>query len=296
MWRAIEHSVHTSGVDVMQRLNERDGTLGRATSPFVFASVLGVAPDASGDDEGRAAAAADASDAGATPFGWFGGVRPVAHSTALDTPQVHLDHQVFIDVDGCLHLNWDYAAELFPVTGDGSLAETLFDTYVGFVRRLADAELDAWGAPPALVPSAHVAEQRARQEAERDGALLASLEPLHAPFFDEARLRYSDAPAVCAADGDLSFAQLAEAALYWAARILEAEGGGGGGRSGAPVPVLLDKGCAQVVAVLATLAAGRAYVPISLGQPPGRVLKILRAVECTVALVRVKVRLRSTVS
>ena len=102
--------------------------------------------------------------------------------------------------------------------------------------------------------------------------------------------------AVCAADGDLSFAQLAEAALYWAARILEAEGGGGGGRSGAPVPVLLDKGCAQVVAVLATLAAGRAYVPISLGQPPGRVLKILRAVECTVALVRVKVRLRSRVS
>ena len=178
------------------------------------------------------------------------------------------------------------------MTGDGSLAATLFDTYVGFVRRLANAELDAWGAPPALVPSAHVAEQRARQEAERDGALLASLEPLHAPFFDEARLRYSDAPAVCAADGDLSFAQLAEAALYWAARILEAEGGGGG-RSGAPVPVLLDKGCAQVVAVLATLAAGRAYVPISLGQPPGRVLKILRAVECTVALVRVKVRLRS---
>ena len=292
MWRAIEHSVHTSGVDVMQRINDRDGTLGRATSPFVFASVLGVAPDASGDDEGRATAAADASDAGATPFGWFGGVRPVAHSTALDTPQVHLDHQVFIDVDGCLHLNWDYAAELFPVTGDGSLAETLFDTYVGFVRRLANAELDAWGAPPALVPSAHVAEQRAKQEAERDGALLSSLEPLHAPFFDEARLRRRDAPAVVGADGALSFAQLADAALYWGARIQQADTSA----ARMPVPVLLDKGCAQVVAVLATLAAGRAYVPISLGQPPGRVLKILRAVECTVALVRVKVRLRSRVS
>ena len=29
-----------------------------------------------------------------------GGVRPVAHSTALDTPQVHLDHQASTDVDG----------------------------------------------------------------------------------------------------------------------------------------------------------------------------------------------------
>ena len=54
-------------------------------------------------------------------------MRPVPHSTALDTPQVHLDHQAFTDVDGALLLNWDYAAELFPVTAEGGLAEIMFE-------------------------------------------------------------------------------------------------------------------------------------------------------------------------
>ncbi len=284
-WRALEYSTYTSGVDVMQRLNERDGAIGRATSPFVFASVLGVGAAGAKAEEAPPppadAAAGAAAGASATPFGWFGGVRPVPHSTALDTPQVHLDHQAFTDVDGALLLNWDYAADLFPVTADGGLAEVLFDVYTGFLGRLADADPAAWDAPPDLVPRAHVEQQRRLQDSERDDALLASLEPLHAPFFDEARLRRRDAPAVVGADGALSFAQLADAALYWGARIQQADTSA----ARMPVPVLLDKGCAQVVAVLAALAAGCAYVPINLHQPPGRVLKILRAVECAVALV-----------
>ena len=270
VWRAIEHSTYTSGIDIMQKLNDRDDAIGRATSPFVFASVLGVG-----------AAEEESASGDSTPFGWFGGVRPVPHSTALDTPQVHLDHQAFTDVDGALLLNWDFAADLFPVTADGGLAEILFESYAGFVRRLAEADTAAWEAPPSLVPRAHIDQQRQIQEAEHDSELLASLEPLHAPFFDEARLRRREAPAVCGIDGALTFAELADAALYWARRIQEADAA----CTGAPVTILIDKSCAQVVAVLAALAAGCAYVPISLSQPPVRILKILAAVECAVALV-----------
>ena len=124
------------------------------------------------------------------------------------------------------------------------------------------------------------AQQRLLQEAAEQPSLLAALEPLHAPFFDEARLARLEAPAVSAADGTLSFAELCSAATVWAGRIEKQARG-----SSAPVAVLLDKSCAQVVGVLAVLASGRAYVPVSVSEPAERAAKILRAIEAVVALV-----------
>ena len=74
----IDHSSYTSGVDVMSKLNARDGTPGQAASPYVFASVLG----ASAEEEEAKEGGVDES-----LFKWFGQRRPVPNSTMLDTPQ-----------------------------------------------------------------------------------------------------------------------------------------------------------------------------------------------------------------
>ena len=90
MLRVIEHSVFTSGIDVMRQINQRDGTLGRPASPFIFASVLGATPAAVIGESNAP------SDHPARLFTWHGTRWPVARSTALDTPQVirrRLNHQ-----------------------------------------------------------------------------------------------------------------------------------------------------------------------------------------------------------
>ena len=278
MFAVLEHSVHTSGVEVMQRLNQRDGTLGRAASPFVFASVLGATPAA----VVGGGSAVGPEHPGRT-FTWYGTQRPVAGSTALDTPQVALDHQCFNDVDGALLCHWDYDSGRFP---DG-IIEAMFESYTSLLRQLATSEA-AWESPARLVPPAHLEEQLQIQQAEQQPALLRSLEPLHAPFFNAANPLTSAAnatkAAVSGADGEISFAKLRGSSLCYASAIEAAARREGGEISTAPVAVALAKSCAQVVAVLAVLASGRAYVPVGLNQPAERIRTILLAIECAVAL------------
>ena len=69
IYDSVEHSTYTAGVDVMQDLNQRDKTPGRAVAPYVFASVLG--------GEGK--------DSTPNPFAWSGKT-PLRSS--LTTPNV----------------------------------------------------------------------------------------------------------------------------------------------------------------------------------------------------------------
>merc|ERR1719163_2462278 len=149
----MEHSKCTSGADVMGRLNRRDDTPGRAVAPFVFASALG-ATEPRGDE------AADAARRD-NPFTWYG--RTPA-STALTTPQVWLDVQVFNDVDGGLYFNWDSHAELFPP----GLIHTMFDAFSSLLERLACDAPRTLSERPSLVPESQTLTrraQRARDEA-----------------------------------------------------------------------------------------------------------------------------------
>ena len=132
----MDHSVCTSGTDTMARLNKRDGVVGRAVAPFVFASVLNQQP-------------ADLDN----PFTWFG--KTPAHA-ALMTPQVWLDVQVFDDVDGSLYFNWDVHLERFP---DG-LVLTMFRAFCTLLEELAADGQDALSRRPVLPPQADRASAR----------------------------------------------------------------------------------------------------------------------------------------
>merc|ERR1719409_2210592 len=221
----MEHSKCTSGADVMGRLNRRDDTPGRAVAPFVFASALG-ATEPSGDE------AADAARRD-NPFTWYG--RTPA-STALTTPQVWLDVQVFNDVDGGLYFNWDSHAELFPP----GLIHTMFDAFSSLLERLAcDAPraLNEREMKPHLLMQVELVQRRVERAAQRTPG----------------RTAVAEEEAVGGADG---------------AR-----------RPRRPVALVMDKGWAQVVGVLAAQLAGCAYVPLSVHQPASRMASILQDVE-----------------
>ena len=252
----------------MSMLNERDGTPNQAASPYVFASVLGASEEeTSGGDQPHG---------DPNLFKWYGKVRPV--HTALNTPHVLLDHQCFVDADGSLFYNWDYHTAAFPP----GLINILFDTYQSFIERLASSQ-DEWEKLEAmsLVPEAHVHEQEAISLREVRTDITSQLEPLHAPF---KRLSTSHTEHIAVRDKSsaLSFASLYELARFGANTISHLAGG-----SCTPVGILIQKSCVQVIAVLATLVSGRAYVPIKVPpeQPPERILQIVGTIEAAVVLV-----------
>jgi len=265
IFETVGKSTYTAGVDVMQDLNRRDKTPSRAVAPYVFASVLGMDQSSTPN-----------------PFNWFGKT-PI--TSALTTPNVWIDQQVFDDVDGSVWYNWDVEPERFP---DG-LVEDLFKTYQSLLRRIViDADqqdpgrgvwtmgIDAHN----LVPEAHVALTQKFNANEVRPDLLAALQPLHRPLFDTA-LSNSTATAVVdgATGAEVSFSSLAKSAIEYAEQLEALIP-----NKKQPVPILLHKGAEQVVAVMAALVSGRAYVPLSTSWPEERILQIVDIVDAKVIL------------
>jgi yersiniabactin nonribosomal peptide synthetase len=216
---------------LLRELTRRTGTLD-AAAPVVFTSALGV-----GD-----AALSDAT-AGFPEKIW--GIS--------QSPQVCLDHQVTEEA-GELVVTWDAVEELFC---DGVL-DAMVDAHTRLLDHLADGD---WTAPiPDLVPAG---QRRTRAALNRTQPHKPSL--LHEAFFARAEAE-PGRTALIAADGrTVHYGELAEAALRTATALHER-----GVREGDLVAVTLPKGPAQIIAVMGVLAAGAAYVPIGVEQPPAR--------------------------
>ncbi|QNP74803.1 amino acid adenylation domain-containing protein [Streptomyces roseirectus] len=239
LWRDLDHR-SVSAVWVMRELARTRGERD-ATVPVVFTSALGV-------DDG---VSMDAPD-GFPPRVW--GVS--------QTPQVWLDLQVYEGRGGSLRHQWDAVRDLFPE----GLVETMADAFGRLLDRLADGD---WQAPrPELLPAG----QRAvRDEANATG-LPGDGHALHVPFFERAAAE-PDAPALLwGEDGAATRGELSAHALRIAAALRER-----GIEPGDTVAVSLPKGPDQIAAVLGVLAAGAAYVPVGVDQPPVRRARVLHA-------------------
>ncbi|RAS71104.1 amino acid adenylation domain-containing protein [Lentzea atacamensis] len=173
------------------------------------------------------------------------------------TPQVWLDHQVTESAGG-VELNWDAVDELFP---DGVL-DDMFAAYLSLVDHLATGD---WAEIPDLLPAAQ--RQVREQVNATDGPV--PDRTLHADFFRHAA-ETPDRVAIVWEGGRLTYGELADRALRTAAVI---------GPGEEPVAVSLPKGPDQIAAVLGVLAAGRAYVPIGVDQPPARRERMLRGIS-----------------
>ncbi|WP_233621494.1 non-ribosomal peptide synthetase [Amycolatopsis sp. WAC 04182] len=176
-------------------------------------------------------------------------------------PQVWLDAQV-TELDGGLLMNWDVREDAF-VPG---VPQAMFAAYGRLLDRLL-AGSEAWSEPvPPLLPRSQT-EVRA---VANDTAVHRPPHALHEPFFSLAEANPEATAVLWEIDGVLSYGELAARALKVAGYLRSR-----GVESGDLVAVSLPKGPEQVVAVLGVLAAGCAYVPIGVDQPPARRERIL---------------------
>ncbi|MFI6033361.1 amino acid adenylation domain-containing protein [Streptomyces sp. NPDC051315] len=252
--RRLQDRMHTdaahcdySGVEVLRDLSRERGE--QVLAPVVFTSALNLG---------------ELFDAGVRRS--FG--EPVW--IISQGPQVLLDAQV-TEVDGGLLVNWDVREDAFPA----GLIDAMFAAFHGLVARLGTDD-EVWEQPvPALLP----ADQRTVRAAVNatDGPRGHRL--LHEAFFARAA-EQPDAPALLwGSEQVLAYGELADRALRCAAALVAR-----GVRPGDTVAVSLPKGPDQITAVLGVLAAGAAYVPVGVDQPPARRNRIHAIAGCRVIL------------
>ncbi|HEX9944677.1 MAG TPA: amino acid adenylation domain-containing protein, partial [Thermoanaerobaculia bacterium] len=251
LWEDLEHRL-VSGVRVMRELARVQGGSG-TLMPVVFTSTL----NQTGTEDGAAEAE--------NPFDG-----EMVYSIS-QTPQVWLDHQVS-EVVGSLTWSWDAVEDIFPP----GLLDGMFEAYGHLLNRLVEGE-DAWREPVhGLLPADHlrlIAEANATEAPVPAGLL-------HEPFLEQARRR-PDAPAVITSHHTISYGELDRASLALARRLRDL-----GARPETLVAVVMDKGWEQVLAVLAVLRAGAAYLPIDARLPRERIRHLLERGEATIALTR----------
>jgi mycobactin phenyloxazoline synthetase len=246
MRTAAAHAAYP-GLSVLRDLGRHRGT--PVLAPVVFTSALGL-----GELFSR-----DVTEAFGTP-GWI----------ISQGPQVSLDAQV-TEFDGGVMVNWDVREDVFPA----GVIDAMFAHHIQELRRLASDE-EAWTQPD---PPALPAEQRARRDEVNGRSATPSAEMLHDGFFRRAR-QQPDALAVLASSGDLTYGQLRQQALAVGAALRD-----NGIGAGDTVAIMGPKTAEQVPAVLGILAAGAAYLPISVDQPRDRAERILRSGRVKLALV-----------
>ncbi|WP_051319008.1 non-ribosomal peptide synthetase [Chitinimonas koreensis] len=246
LWQDIDHAA-VSGVRVNRELSQARGTR-QTAMPVVFNSTLSeMAPEQEETTLGAA----------------LGG--EAVHSIT-QTPQVWIDHTI-LESEGRLYFNWDSIDELFP---DGMMA-AMFDAYVRLLAQLARPE--AWSAP--------IAELLPEIRFEPTATALPPPRPLLHELFERQAQATPDAVAVLAPRRQLSYA-----ALRREARRLAAQLQARGVRPNQLVAVRMERGWEQVVATLAVLYAGGAYLPLDPALPAERTAHILERAEARLALVQ----------
>ena len=239
LWEDLDATA-VSGVEIGRRMQQRNGPR-VIPAPVVFASGIDLVGDA--------------------PSGFLltmAGAELV-HS-AISTPQVLLDHQVY-EEEGRLVTNFDFCSEAFP---HGMIDEAT----AYYQARLLDLAQDAdmW---KTQVPRSLLDEQLADRHASNETAREQTPATLH-QFFESGLKLGADRPAVVTRNLTMSYGELDAASCSLAARIARE-----GIRPGDIVAVLADKGVEQVVAVLGVLRAGAVYLPLDTKWPDARLRTIL---------------------
>ena len=185
------------------------------------------------------------------------------------TPQTWLDNKVY-ELEGGLGIDWDAPVALFPP----GLLENMFEAYAALLEELAVSDAAWTETGRSLIPAA---------DRELIAGVNATAGPLpddllHEPVFAAAEAD-PEAIAVIGEGYALSFGELTHHALELAHRlrdVLEA--------SDQLIGIVMEKGFEQIVAALAVLETGRAFLPISAGQPDQRIQAILSQAGVRIAL------------
>ncbi|WP_084262886.1 non-ribosomal peptide synthetase [Actinomadura formosensis] len=248
----LEHCRYVSGVQVMRELAKAYGGTPRRNTYVVFNSVEMSSVEMSGIGE----------------LGY----------TVSQTPQVYLEVRSAVRKGG-LEFTWDVLDSVFPP----GLAQDMLDAFVRHVRRLAEVP-GSWDERSRrhIVPEAH----RARQAEVNSTAAPVPAGLLHGPFVTRAADR-PDRPAVVSTTRTITYGELDRHATRLGRWLRDQ-----GVRPNTLVGVVMDKGWAQVPAVLGVLKSGAAYLPLDASLPRERLHRILKAAEVGIVLTQEGARKR----
>ncbi|MCV2458214.1 amino acid adenylation domain-containing protein [Streptomyces sp. ICN988] len=252
LWQDLDHSDY-SGIRVMRELARRSGPAS-AIAPVVFSTFVG-----SGFSDDFAP-------------DWLNGI----HYTLAQAPQLTLEC-LTLEFRGELNITWDSVDDAF-VPG---LLDDMFTAYQTLVQELADSD-----APWDKHATVH-APERQLVERQRVNATSAAAPAALLHRLGTALSRRSSELAVITADRTLSHGDLDQMACRLGRALRTA-----GARPNQLVAIVMDKGWEQIVAALAILYSGAAYLPIDASLPPERIHRLLALGEVDLALTQTPVRHR----
>ena len=246
LWQDLDHR-YVSGVEVQRELRRLYGSY--QAMGVVFTSVLG----AGIESEEQL---------------WVNKLGKMVYSIS-QTPQVWLDHQV-LEEQGELIFQWDIVEELFCE----GVIDNMFQSYTDYLQHLATSESAWMDFYPQLLPKAQL--QQLAQLNQNN--LPVPQQTLHGLFLQQVEKNYQEL-AVITPERCLTYGYLHQRARdigHWLQQL--------GVSRNSLVAVVMFKGWEQVVAVLAILMAGAAYVPIDPELPQERREFLLTQGEVKVVL------------
>jgi amino acid adenylation domain-containing protein/non-ribosomal peptide synthase protein (TIGR01720 family) len=245
----IEHAFF-SGVEVLRELNQRGKRLSIGM-PVVFTSAL----DSTNIDIETALSAK-------------------INFINIQTPQVYYDYAVF-EMNGKLKINLAVQNELFP----DRMINDMLNTNIKILSKLAE-NAENWINPLLLNPPN--TDMDLIQSVNKTDSTISD-KYLHTLFFEQVQKNPNNI-AIVSFDIRLSYLELYQIANYYAEQIRKI-----GVKPNTLVAVIMKKGWEQIVAILAIITAGAAYVPIDVSFPKARINKLLELGKVNLALTQEKI-------
>ncbi|MCU0680702.1 MAG: amino acid adenylation domain-containing protein [Polyangiaceae bacterium] len=262
LWRDLEHH-HVSGVRVLRELSRAQGRASPSHMPIVFTSLP--------------------RDRRSRTFGGEAGLsaNEVVYSIA-QTSQVWLDHQTFEEL-GALVSFWDALESVFPP----GVLDDMFAAYRALLGALAASD-EAWSRPFAAVSTATAAATATETKAPAPPPADTELPFEHARLDHMIAAQAALGPervAVVSHGKTLTYRELLARARRLA-RELQARGV----VADRLVGIVMEKGWEQVVAAVAVLLAGGAYLPLDASSPRERTVRLLARGEIACVLTQPALR------
>ncbi|NJM90054.1 MAG: AMP-binding protein [Hydrococcus sp. RU_2_2] len=250
LWEDLNYS-EVSGIGLLRELAKQRNIGTGASFPVVFTSLLGNPQIKDSDRD--------------SPLTWLGEIV----WGISQTPQVFLDHQVYEEA-GSLIFNWDAVEELFP-TG---LLDDMFAAYCHLLESLATEKIWQLDRSSQLIPKNQLQKFNAVNSTD-----LPITEELLDSLFLEQVAKQPQQLAIITSDRSLTYQELCDRAYELSKQLQDL-----GASSDRLIAVMMEKGWEQVVATLAILLTGAAYLPIDPELPRDRQKYLLEKGEVNLIL------------
>lgn len=183
--------------------------------------------------------------------------------------QVWLDFKIF-DENNNIVIEWDYIKELFPE----SIIEDMHQTYIHILNQLGES-LETWEKSVFNIKLPYDYMQNEKTVIDFGEIKFPLLQQLIADSVQN----YSNKYAVIADNGQLTYRELDELSNRLANHIKNFNA-----TSNPFIPIIMEGGIEQIVAILGILKSGFSYVPIDAHLPEERINELLLDIDASIVI------------